>query len=517
MFNVLIVDDEPSIREGLKTIINWEECGYKVIDTASNGREALAKFQQLRPDLTIIDIRMPGMTGLEVIGQIRQEYSSGRFLILSGYADFDYAKRAIVFGVDGYLLKPVDEDELVDELQRIHLSLSKGRELQQRNAEDDHYLRSHMVEDFLFHESEQGNYDNVVNLGLLWNSFQIILIEVHGQAFGGSMYLNALKGKLTEYFEQTERAIVFSAGTNIGLLLNDIVEGEQRAEALYEELSKITMDWGWDVYAAAGQAVKEIGELGTSYSSATELLHYRFLFEHKRVMLIDDLQVMRVKFDNQLVVSQVDEIELSDKLYYALDIRSKEAVWRVMEEIEQRIVSIRSSEQTMKSLYVQILTIVMNKLSNSNPELNPIIQQYSVFISGLYQQDTLKELRQLTIDHLSNLIDRLGGISKDTVLKQMIDFIKRNYNENLKLELLAEVFNYNSAYLGKLFKNYTGEQFNTFLDKIRIDKAKDLLTAGLKVHQVASRVGYANVDYFHSKFKKYTGVSPSSFKGKEKD
>ncbi|WP_254438347.1 AraC family transcriptional regulator [Paenibacillus sp. DCT19] len=94
----------------------------------------------------------------------------------------------------------------------------------------------------------------------------------------------------------------------------------------------------------------------------------------------------------------------------------------------------------------------------------------------------------------------------------MIEFIRRNPGENLKLEVLSEVFNYNSSYLGKLFKNHTGESFNAFLDKVRMEKAKELLNEGLKVHQVAARVGYANVDYFHGKFRKYVGESPSAYK-----
>ena len=96
----------------------------------------------------------------------------------------------------------------------------------------------------------------------------------------------------------------------------------------------------------------------------------------------------------------------------------------------------------------------------------------------------------------------------------MIDLINRNYFENLKLETLADVFNYNSAYLGKLFKNVTGEYFNTYVDKVRIEKAKQLLDQGMKVYQVAEKVGYTNVDYFHSKFRKYVGTSPSAHRKK---
>jgi two-component system response regulator YesN len=114
---------------------------------------------------------------------------------------------------------------------------------------------------------------------------------------------------------------------------------------------------------------------------------------------------------------------------------------------------------------------------------------------------------------LTDLTAKLGGTDGSGTMKLVTDFIERHFSEQLRLETLADLFNYNSGYLGKLFKSHTGETFNTYLDKVRIEQAIKLLREGHKVHQVAERVGYANVDYFHAKFKKYKGVSPSSFKG----
>lgn len=96
--------------------------------------------------------------------------------------------------------------------------------------------------------------------------------------------------------------------------------------------------------------------------------------------------------------------------------------------------------------------------------------------------------------------------------KKITELINRRYNENLKLETLSELFNYNSAYLGKMFKNTTGEYFNTYVDKVRIEKAKQFLAQGMKVYEVAEKVGYMNPDYFNAKFRKYVGLSPSSFR-----
>lgn len=100
----------------------------------------------------------------------------------------------------------------------------------------------------------------------------------------------------------------------------------------------------------------------------------------------------------------------------------------------------------------------------------------------------------------------------DVLMKRLLDLIHRHYNENLKLETLADVFTYSSAYLGKLFKNSTGLSFNSYLDKVRIEKAKELLDQGWKIHQAASEVGFSDVDYFREKFKKVEGISPSVYR-----
>ncbi|MNR07935.1 HTH-type transcriptional regulator YesS [compost metagenome] len=97
-------------------------------------------------------------------------------------------------------------------------------------------------------------------------------------------------------------------------------------------------------------------------------------------------------------------------------------------------------------------------------------------------------------------------------MKRMLDLIHRHYQENLKLEALADVFTYSSAYLGKLFKNSTGLSFNSYLDKVRIGKAKELLDQGCKIHQAASEAGFSDVDYFREKFKKIEGISPSEYR-----
>ncbi|UPK43264.1 response regulator transcription factor [Paenibacillus pabuli] len=513
MYKVLLVDDEPSIREGLTTIIDWEKYGFQVTGTAASGREAITRFEELEPDLTIIDIRMPGMTGLDVIEEVRQHHPGSHFLILSGYADFDYAKKAISFGVDGYLLKPVDEEEMISELERISMVLTRERETLARHAGEDTAYREHQIEALLFDSLESTETMEANALGLNWTQYQIVLLELHAEPDlqRGSM----VKRRLAEAFDQKDRGIVFSFHSGLGLLCKEPILNVQSAQSLYDELEGLLGEWDIHMYAAAGQPVSSTAEIAHSYHQANGVLGGRFLFAEQRVMLWDEKKGEIVSGPVVAIgdeSGEPDEAELADKLYYALDIRSSESVMRVLTEMEERLISHHQSEQAIKTAFSQVFSLAINKLAATNQQMQSIMQEHSVLITEVYHQLTLLDLKGMAAEHLNRLIQRMGGGSKDTVLKQMIEFIRRNPGENLKLEVLAEVFNYNSSYLGKLFKNHTGEYFNAFLDKVRMEKAKELLDEGLKVHQVAARVGYANVDYFHGKFKKYVGESPSAYK-----
>ena len=111
----------------------------------------------------------------------------------------------------------------------------------------------------------------------------------------------------------------------------------------------------------------------------------------------------------------------------------------------------------------------------------------------------------------------IGNPSSDSVMDDIIHYIEHNYMDNIKLENIAPLFGYNSSYLGKIFNKKVGEGFNVFIDKVRINHSKDLLiNTELKVYEIAEKVGYRNVDYFHTKFKKYVKESPAEFRKKNK-
>lgn len=120
---VLLADDEAAIRNGLQNAIPWEQYHAKVVAVASNGQEALDLINSYRPDLVIIDIKMPQLDGLEVIRRTKSAGITCRFLILSGYDDFYLAQKAIRYGANGYFLKPLKIEEFKDELSRQYAEI----------------------------------------------------------------------------------------------------------------------------------------------------------------------------------------------------------------------------------------------------------------------------------------------------------------------------------------------------------------------------------------------------------
>lgn len=509
MHKVLIVDDEPMIREGLQTLVDWSKYGFSVVGIASNGREAVEKHAALGPDLILIDIRMPGMDGLQAIEEIRKTDTVCHFLILSGYAEFDYAKQAIAHNVDGYILKPIDEDELESYVERIGMQLKKQSEQQLNTEQTTVLLREEMLQQLASGQldpSLAGSQKLHPLLGAPAKYYQLLLIELYSREH--SLTRNAtLKKKLADIIEKKQLGWVFTAEPYIGVLLKDYLlqNGSREQMKLWiEQCCGTRVRFA----AAASEPVREPLELQKWSPAVRSLLKQRFMLQGQHIHLASLEGNAK-----QAETGQSDELSinsLAQKLYYMLDIGSREGVIKALHEASMQICAHDLSEQAVKSSWAQLVTIVLNKAAMSNPQVS--IQEDLSMITALYLAHHYNEMIDQLQKRLTDLAAKIGKSDSMSVMKQMTDFIERHYSENIKLETLADLFNYNSGYLGKMFKNFTGEHFNTYLDQVRIQHAIELLQEGLKVHQVSERVGYANVDYFHSKFKKYKGVSPSSFK-----
>ncbi|WP_191089580.1 response regulator transcription factor [Paenibacillus spiritus] len=507
MIKVLIVDDEPKLREGLRLLIPWEELGYTVVATASSGIEGLKQYQLFAPELIIADIRMPGMDGLRMLSELRQGGEECHVLILSGHADFEYAKQAITHRADGYLLKPVDEDELIDYLNKLRETIQNEALLKEQSGPDRDTLLYQLLQPG---GSREAADEAAVLLGVAGRETEVVLIELKRplkKEEERQEREERARQALQRRWSDPERGLFFVYPPYLGLLLTEPLQDQEARAALWGELERIMLKENLEFFAAAGGAVSGAGLSVRSCAAARELLGVRF-FGAKGELLSGDSSSWPLPSVHPGEASLRDE---EHRLLLAVESGSAGTIEDTVTSLLGRLAADKQEERTVKDQLMRIVSGISARLESAYPESRPMIEENQPALSQAYTADYLSEFRERLIAYLERVAEGLTAGRGDE-LKRILDLIQRRYSENLKLGTLADMFNYNSAYLGKMFKNYTGEHFNTYLDKVRIENAKQFLAQGMKVYEVAERVGYVNPDYFNAKFRKYVGMSPTAYR-----
>ena len=178
--------------------------------------------------------------------------------------------------------------------------------------------------------------------------------------------------------------------------------------------------------------------------------------------------------------------------------------------------SMQTLDNTPEKAKISCITLLMDirsRIVRSASDKKPETLITDEFVSHIGELQSLRDIIEEMRKCLIGVSDACFSKTTKSNMERVVRYIRANYNRELRLEMLAGIFGYNSAYLGKVFHQYTGENFNNYLDEIRITEAKRLLSEeDYKVYEVAEMVGYTNINYFHNKFKKYVGVSPLSYK-----
>ncbi|MCC3374987.1 response regulator transcription factor [Cohnella sp. REN36] len=515
MYGVLIVDDESTIREGLEALIEWEDAGFRVIGAAANGKEALRLYRAYRPDLMIVDIRMPGMNGLELIQQLRREEERVHVLVLSGYADFGYAKLAIHLGVDGYLLKPVDEDELTASLAAVKTALDEERRAEAEDQLQAVWSPELLVETLAagrFRENPESLRYAAAQAGLDWAAYQVVLLYLKPADTADPEARARVLERLGRALAR-EGGVVFRAEPYDGLLLKSPLRADSARRDLLRLIEDAASGEGVPFVAAAGGVADGLERLADACADAFERLRVRFFYEAGTLIHEDTPRPpLPAETPDPGAAARLDEIK--DKITYAIEAGSRAPLSNLLEEAGRCMLQAGENESGIKIRYGQLLVHTLNRLAQKHAIVRERFPAYEERALAVYSSPSYGELRRMIAVLLEEIAGLIAGAGSEPRIRQMIHLIHLRYGENLKLEALADALGYNSAYLGKLFRHTTGDAFNTYLDKVRIEKAKELLDEGMKVYEVAERVGYAEVDYFRAKFQKYVGVPPTAYRKK---
>ena len=523
METVLIADDEKNIREGLKCILDWEALGFHICGEASNGEDALSCILQSKPSLVLLDIRMPKLTGIDIIRIAREQGYEGKFIILSGYSDFAYAQAAIRYGVDFYLTKPIDEDELLSSIQTIKQSIEEDK-LHQNHIE----IYRNKAKDVILHEIITGTYhsddknslskEDFAKMELDSDIYQVVIYEKFGLMPEDSSYSFAELLNITnkgnhsfEHFEEENKDVILLKGEFAIHKFQDFLHH-------YEKNALQTGSPLDSLFLAYGRPVRQLDEIYLSYEEAYTLIQRRFFcIQGQHTLGFHELPNM---LSNNNSISNEKLNEYCDILINNIQASNRKQVASTLFSLEEYLYNVDASIESVKLFLTDLLLQLKENSSRLTRSTSNdcTLPSNSVIIDHIDGCHYLYEIILYISEQVKTVLDSQGGSTRESVLDDILYYIDNNYQTNIKLETIAPLFGYNSAYLGKIFTKATGKTFNSYVDHMRIEHSKELLLhRNMKVYEIAEQVGYHNVDYFHKKFKKYVGISPAEYRKQSKD
>lgn len=507
MYRILIVDDERRERAGLERLIRRYQYPLE-IHQAADGEEALKTFEKMEIDILLTDIKMPFMTGIELIDQVHKRGYTPFCIIFSAYGEFEYAQNAISLGVIQYLLKPV----LLEEFQKLFdhvctLCEEKYKRLEENRNIQKEKRDKRMEESFrsflLYLENEPFPQEDKEELRqiFLGKSYRILLMSSYS-------FLFSLHWK--EYKEDIKKAagedtILISMEDTQALLLIPEKKGrnDEELRACCEKMIHVSKNtYQTDVFMVAGALCASLDEIKREYEKIKELMDYQFFASGSSCILYDRDYMNKKQSD--MLPMYFSKIVTCAKLGDYAGLRSE--LEKAFQYIEKNM--------GFSSIYIKYnFTDIMKKVCEC---IGAEAQVISI-AEKIYEAQSMETVKQVLMEFVEELEGTAEKGKTDNRLVAMAKKIvsERYGNVDFGVSSVAEELDVTPPYLSTLFKMETGKSLVKYITGYRMEQARVLLeTSNMKVSDVAERVGYLNPSYFISLFRNKEGCSPQQYREK---
>ena len=509
MYKVMIVDDEDLIRDDLAHLISSDSTNLDLVYSAFDGLDALEHISEYMPDLVITDIRMPEIDGLELIERAKELYPNIIFIILSGYSDFDYAQKAIKFGVKDYLLKPVSEEDLHQCIEHSIITMKK--------------IKDKEKEQMLL----QNKYEAIKNIAS--EKFFRELLE--GKNFGLNSWKYYQRLTRSQLYNQGQIFVCFLVYSNVDLyhlfalqnITHEIINSKN-----------IIIDSKFNTYYIAildseclfllEKKLKEIKETYFSFFNNDLTIHYSF-FED--IETLSSIYKNQIDLMNQYYFWLKNKITTQDTIYppiqnftfdltplsIAIKTNNSIRVKSIIKEYLDQLYKLIYHPQQIRFHHQELLNAIFAPIDEEekNTAISTLMllsdkEQHQAFTNRLYEFIDERVIRN----------NKFLTLRYSAITNRIIDIIHSAYsNSALSLKYIATDLLYlNSDYIGKKFKQETSYHFNEYLMYYRIETAKLLIqnNPSVTVKELAEKVGFGiNRSHFSRSFKKLTHMSPSDY------
>ncbi len=519
LYKIILVDDEDDIRGRISSMIT-NDTGFEVIASASNGYDALELIEEHNPHAVITDIRMPYINGIALAEEIKTEFPKIKVAFLTGFGEFDYARKAVELGIVSYLMKPVIKLDVLDYLKKIKTVLDEEYNLVHNTSllQTNFLKNKQMFIEIQFNEflrlgelsDEDINNLRLYDLHLENNTFIVGIIEFYNA--GKKEQLNS-ETFLREYMQtalaQYDLVIPFYTlyGFSFIIINEDLHLSE--IEISMEKLRSNKVDYDKiNMRIALSSIFDDMKAFPKKTQEALMVLESARFTNRGNILTFDSVKETTT---NQVILSlkNINEIENIVRFGSEKDIESVFDKYKAFAKEH-------SMNKTNHQLFIiSTANIIMNYAFSIGIEFNHHFEKS--FFNELLNLPNVEDILEYTKIQIIRL--RKSKVNETNtklieVTDQVISYIELNYKDNsMSLSKISDHFHVSVSYLSSLLKKEKGISFNKYLIQVRIDKAKELLRySDLKVVEVAKQVGYSDVYYFSHSFKKNTKVSPKEYR-----
>lgn len=471
MYKVLIVDDELLVINSLKNRISWKDYGFEIVGDARNGITAYEKILQLRPDIVFTDIRMAGMNGLELIQKVNELSLNIQFVVISGYAEFAYAQKALNYGALGFCLKPFDENEIAGILKKARTVLDNIRSshetelltLLEDNSTEGQTLKSEIFKTLGFECNGK-------------NGFQVVV-------FTGTTGLN---------LPEELKYIKFKIGSVKNAYIIEYNPVAHESKYYTEKIAQNIRCIGISKIHYSFNTLSEAIDEASIAASQFFITGTKCLYEYSDYCL--------EKFDQTVK-------ELGD----ALIARNIASIEKILDLIGTYFQDGTCTVKHALKVYNMFLYLFGSEYTDKyENSLETYEQLTNLFCSVQEMLSYLKELliESKNVGHYTTAADE----GNDTY-KRILKYINLNYCNDISVQSIASKFMVNPNYISQLFKKEKGETFTEYLTGLRVKHACEMLkTNDLPVYEIAEKAGYNDYFHFAKVFKRVTGKTPTAYR-----
>lgn len=530
---LLIVEDEIAIANLIKNLIDFDRLNLDFIGIALNGQQALNLARQEHPDIVITDISMPGMNGLQLIDEIQKQEFLTHFIIISGMTQFQYALSALKMGVEDYLLKPINRDELNDVLEKTILkiadSLKIDYQIQKLNF-DSHLQRQKLRHSFIMDILYNSQKESALTLAAVnedygfsfqkQSLFLMGIVQIDGISSLNLPTQNAIIEQLMRIFQTgiKDRCIeneVYGKNNQFIFLINFTKDFETNVLGAISNLHKDMSDYldhyeNLSLAVSCGISVDSINCICNSFSSAYKVLSARILMGTSHVIFAEKLMGLEEKSAFVLLESTISSLRSAIEIK---DLRKTKDI--LIQIFKNAAYHAKTHPHLLLDIYRDAVSELLSNL-HLHKIINGNLTDYFIqYCDLLEQQYTFRELIEYTISFIMKILplqDSAVSLENHTI-QTAKEYIQKHFHENLKLEDVAEQIYLSPSYFGVLFKKEVGESFSSYLTMVRIEAAKKYLQdTKYSVADVAYAVGYQDKRYFSKLFKEQVGITPKEFR-----